>query len=359
MDTQAAPPATGPSGSPPATTRAVVATAFGGPDVLRLMEVALPEPGPGQAVVEVRAAGVNPADIKRYGGAWGSDPSALPLRLGFEAAGVVTALGPGGANGPAGPLAVGDEVIAFRISGAYADRVTVDGDALVPRPASLGWAEAAGLLLTGATAAHTVEATAVGPADVVLVHAASGGVGRMVVQLALARGARVIGTAAPRHHDALRGLGAVPVAYGPGLGERVRTAVRDLTAAGAASEGDATGGAGREAVDVAIDAAGTAEALEVSLDLVADPGRIASIANFGPEARAAGIRLLGGGPGADPGDELRRNARLGLVELAGAGALRVEVAAEFPLSRVAEAHRMVLEGHPAGKVVLIAGSAAG
>src|SRR5690242_3058957 len=100
-------------------SRVVVATAFGGPEVLTLVEQPDAPPGPGEAALEIRAAGVNPADWKGYTGAFGRDPALLPMRLGFEAAGVVTAVGEG-ATGPAGPVAVGDEVIAFRVSGAYA-----------------------------------------------------------------------------------------------------------------------------------------------------------------------------------------------------------------------------------------------
>ena len=117
-------------------SRVVVATAFGGPEVLSVVEQPDAPPGPGEVVLEVRAAGVNPADWKAYTGAFGRDDSRLPLRLGYEAAGVVSAVGEG-ATGPAGPLTAGDEVIAFRVSGAYADRLVVPAAALVPKPAAL------------------------------------------------------------------------------------------------------------------------------------------------------------------------------------------------------------------------------
>ena len=172
----------------------VVATAFGGPEVLAVVEQPVGSPGPGEALLDVRAAGINPIDWKLYGGARGGDASQLPLRVGLEAAGVVRAVGEG-ATGPAGPVAAGDEVIAFRVGGAYADALVVDAAALVPKPAGMAWEEAAGLLLAGTTAVHMLAATAVGPGDVVLVHAAAGGVGRMLLQLLAARGARAIGTA--------------------------------------------------------------------------------------------------------------------------------------------------------------------
>ncbi len=307
--------------------RAVVATAFGGPENLAVVPVEGRGPGPGEAVVAVRAAGVNPADVKTYSGAFGVDPARLPLRLGSEAAGVVTAVGTGTG------LAVGDEVVAFRVGGAYADELTVRASALVPKPASASWAEAAGLMLAGATAVHALEATGVREGDTVLVHAAAGGVGLMLVQLARLRGARVVGTASPGKHDLLRELGAEPVAYGDGLVERVRAL--------------APGG-----VDAAVDAVGGDEAVDASLELVADRGRIATIAAFG-RAGDAGIRALSGGPGADPGTAVRDAARPELARLLGDGALRVLVAGELPLEDAAEAHRRILAGRTTGKLVLV------
>lgn len=315
-------------------TKAVVAAAYGSPDVLRLVEVDVAAPGPGEVTIEVRAAGVNPADVKAYSGVWGKDPDKLPMRLGFEVSGVVVAVGEGGATGPDGPLRPGDEVIAYRVAGGYAQRLTVAGSAVLGRPADLGAAEAAGLLLTAATALHGLEAVGLASGETVLIHGAAGGVGQQAVQLAVHRGARVIGTASPRRHDRLSALGALPVAYGDGLLERVR----DM--------------AGPVGVDAAVDASGTTEALAVSLAVVTQPGRIATIANFGPDARAAGIKLLGGGPGADPGTDIRQAARSQLVKLAAAGVLQVHVAAAFPLEDAAEAHRLVLTGHAEGKVIL-------
>ncbi|MEO9223298.1 MAG: NADP-dependent oxidoreductase, partial [Mycobacteriaceae bacterium] len=238
----------------------VVATAFGGPEVLSLRAEPLGEPGPGEVLLEVRAAGVNLADVKQYSGAWGTDERKLPMRLGFEAAGVVRAVGPD-AVGPMGPVSVGDEVIAFRIAGGYASEVVVPAKAVVPKPEEASWEQAAGLMLVGATAVHTLASTAVRTGDTVLVHGAAGGVGAMVVQIAKARGAHVIGTASAGRHQFLRGWGVQPVEYGRGLAERVREI--------------APGG-----VDAAIDLVGTDEAIDVSLELVADRQRIATIAAF-------------------------------------------------------------------------------
>src|SRR5215510_3027625 len=168
----------------------VIAAAFGGPDVLSIIEEPAAEPGPGQARITVRAVGVNPVDYKAYSGAFGADPARLPVRPGSEAAGVVTAAGPGAA-GPAGPVAVGDEVITYRAPGAYAAELIVPAQAVVPKPVTLDWAQAAGLMLTGVTAWHALTVTDVHAGDTVLIHGASGGVGVMAVQLATIRGASV------------------------------------------------------------------------------------------------------------------------------------------------------------------------
>ena len=310
----------------------VLATAYGGPEVLSIADEPVPPPGPGEARIEVRAAGVNPIDWKAYSGMFGTDPARLPIRLGSEAAGVVTATGPD-AIGPAGPISVGDEVIAYRASGAYAAELVAPGQALVPRPPALDWAQAAGLMLTGVTAWHLLAATGVHEGDTVLIHGASGGVGVMAVQLATARGARVVATASPQRHGFLSGLGAVPVAYGDGLAERATAAAPD-------------------GFDVALDLIGTDEAVDVSLALVPDRDRIATIAAFA-RAPKAGIKTLGGAPGADPGTEIRDAARLELARLAQDKKLQVFVSQVFPLAEVADAHRVIMTGHATGKIVLI------
>ncbi|MGC4112399.1 MAG: NADP-dependent oxidoreductase [Nocardioides sp.] len=305
--------------------RRVVAVGFGGPENLRVEEFSPDEPGSGQVRVSVRAAAVNPADVKSYRN--DGDPARLPLRLGYEAAGVVTAVGAGAA------AAVGDEVIVFRTSGAYASDLVVDESALTPKPASLDWPEAGGLMLTGATATHTLVATGVGAGDTVLVHGGSGGVGLAAVQLAALRGARVIATASAANHDLLRELGAEPVAYGSGLADRVRALAP-------------------EGIAAAVDLVGTDEAMDVSLELVADRSRIATIANFERGPRE-GVKLLGGGPGADPGNDVRDAARAELARLAGAGVLRVLVSRTYPLDQAADAHRQIATGHTTGKLVLL------
>lgn len=312
--------------------QAVVASAYGGPEVLSVIEVAVPDPGPGQVRVAVRAAGVNPFDHKVYSGAFGTDPARLPLRLGTEAAGVVTAVG-ADATGPAGPIAVGDEVIVYRASGAYASELVVPASSVVPKPAGLSWEEAGGLMAAGVTAVHVLEAVGLGKGETVLLHGAAGGVGLVAVQVAVARGATVLATASEAKHELLRDLGAIPITYGPGLADRVRAAAPD-------------------GVDAAADLVGTDEAVDVSAELVADRSRIATIAGFERGARA-GIKLLGGAPGADPGDEVRAAARLELVAAAEAGRLSILIASSHPLHEAAAAHREIMTGHTTGKIVLI------
>ncbi|MFD6330431.1 zinc-binding alcohol dehydrogenase family protein [Streptomyces niveus] len=309
-----------------------MAAAYGGPEVLSVISVAVPEPEPGQVRVSVRAAGVNPFDYKVYSGTFGTDPEDLPLRLGVEAAGVVTAVG-ADAVGPAGPVAVGDEVIAYYAPGAYAGEIVVPASSVVPKPAALSWEQAGGLLAAGVTAVHVLEAIGLAKDETVLVHGASGGVGLVAVQLAVERGATVVATASKAKHDLLRELGATPVAYGPGLADRVRAIAP-------------------EGVHAAADLVGTDEAVDVSVELVPNRSRIATIAGH-ERGNRAGIKLLGGVPGADPGTEIREAARLRLTEAAAAGRLRVLVDDSYPLSEAAAAHHRIAAGHTTGKIVLV------
>jgi NADPH2:quinone reductase len=315
-------------------TRAVVATAYGGPEVLSVIETPVGPPGPGEVRISVRAAATNPIDYKVYSGAMGRDPARLPMRLGSEVAGMVTEVG-GDAytvEGPGGLVAVGDEVVGYRVAGGYAADLVVPASSVIAKPSTLSFEQASGLMLTGVTAVHALTVVRVGAGETVLVYGASGGVGLMAIQLAAA-GARVIGTASPSAHALVRELGAEPVTYGPGLEERVRNL--------------APGG-----VDAAVDLAGGDEALDTSLALVADRGRIVT-AVASRRAFDSGIKVIGGAPGADPGTEIRSAARLELARLAGEGELRVVVARAYPLADAADAHRELATGHAHGKIVLV------
>ncbi len=307
--------------------KTVAAVGYGGPEVLAVQDIVLPDPAEDQVIIHVKAAGTNPVDYKLYSGDMGRDPDSLPMPLGMEVSGVITAVAPG-MNGYTGPLNIGDEVIATGVTAGYSEQVIVDAADVGHKPASLSFEQAAGLLLAGGTAWHLLAVTRVGQGDTVLIHGAGGGVGLMAVQLALARGAKVIGTASPGRHDQLRGYGATPVAYGDGLADRVR----DIGP-----------------VDAALDLVGTDEALDTSVELVADRGRIATIIGFA-RAPELGIAAL---TGADGGDEIRAAARPELLRLAADGQLEVTVDRTFPLDEVGEAHRYLQTGHARGKVVLL------
>jgi NADPH:quinone reductase len=313
-------------------TKAVVATAFGGPEVLSVIDMPVRQPHPGEVLIEVRAAGTNPIDYKQYSGMMGHNADDLPIHPGREVAGVVTEVA-GSAEGPAGVIGVGDEVVAFRIAGGYASEIVVPASAVVPKPVTLSFEQASGMMLTGTTAAHGLAVIRAGAGDTVLIHGAAGGVGLMAVQLAADAGARVIGTASEGAHALLREFGAEPVTYGPGLEERIRALAPGV-------------------VDAAFDAVGGDEALDTSLAVVPDRGRIVT-AVASPRAFAAGIKVIGGAPGADPGIEIRDEARLQLVRLADDGKLRVLVAATYPLAEAAAANRALATGHTHGKIILI------
>jgi len=296
-----------------------------------MLEREVAAPGPGEVTITVRASAVNPIDYKLYSGAFGTDPEKLPLPVGLELAGVVTAVGDG-AEGPGGPLSVGDEVIAYPVPGAAASEVTAPAGVVVPKPAGISFEVASGTLLAGGTAVHALAASGVKPGETLLVHGGSGAVGVVTVQLAVADGITVLATGGPRNQELLRSMGAIPVEYGPGLLDRVRAA--------------APGG-----VAAAVDAVGTDDAIDVSLRLVAEPPRIVSAVAFG--RGDTGITLIGGGPGADPGTEIRAQAWRRLLPAIEAGSLRIPVARSYPLAQTADAHRLVAGGHAGGKVVLL------
>ena len=307
--------------------KTVVAVGYGGPEVLAVQDIVLPDPAEDQVLIDVKAAGTNPFDYKLYSGYMGRDPDNLPMPLGMEVSGVIAAVAPE-MSGYTGPLNVGDEVIATGVTAGYSEQVIVDAADVGHKPASLSFEQAAGLLLAGGTAWHLLTATRVGEGDTVLIHGAGGGVGLFAVQLAVARGAKVIGTASPARHEQLRGYGATPVAYGDGLADRVR----DIGP-----------------VDAALDLVGTDEALDTSVELVADRSRIATIIGFA-RAPELGIAAL---TGADGGDEIRAAARPEVLKLAADGRLEVTVDRTFPLDEAAEAHRYLQTGHAHGKVVLL------
>lgn len=302
--------------------RAATYDRFGGPEVLSVSELPVPVVGPGEVRIRVRRAAVNPVDWKvMAGGLTGLMEHTFPIVPGWDVAGVVEAVGPDTPE-----LAVGDEVMAYARkdsvhAGTFAEVVTFSVRGVARKPAALSWSEAAGLPLAGGTAYRTMQRLDVGPGDTVLIHGGAGGVGSLGVQIATARGARVIATASERNHDFLRGLGAEPVTYSEGLVERVRALAPD----GVTAVADFVGGV-----------------REQTLAVLAEGGRHASVAD--PTVIERGGSWVWVRP--DAAD------LTALAELADAGRLSVPVEREFELEEVADAFRLSQEGHARGKIVI-------
>lgn len=298
--------------------KAAVITEPGGPEVLEVREVPDPLPGPGEVRVRVRAAGVQPFDLAvREGWRPPYVTEELPDIPGNEFSGVVDRVGTGADRW------LGEEVLGFTVLGSYAEYIVAPADQVVLKPASMPWEVAGGLTAGAQTAELAWEEVEPGPGDVVLVHGAAGNVGGFAVQLARLRGAQVIGTARPEHHDYLRSLGAEPVDYRDDLVGRVRALAPD-------------------GVDVVLDCAGR-EALDATLELARDLSRTRTLYEHerGPQV---GVATLSGTRSAE------RLARLAAAY--DEGRLSVLVRATYPLEKAADAHRELETGHGRGKIVL-------
>lgn len=310
---------------------AIVYSEIGGPEVLRLVQLPDTEPASGEVRVAVRAAGVNPIDWKLRSGLRGVPQPGVEQRVGSDAAGIIEAVGP-----DVDGIAVGDEVIVRAAHGAYATSVIARAEQLDPKPAGISWEQAASIGVPVGTAHQALRSLGVTEGDTLLVHGGAGGVGQAAIQLAAAAGATVVATASAANHERLRALGAIPVAYGDGLAERV---------AEAAPQG----------VSAALDAVGTDEAIRTSLQLVADPYRIVTVVR-GAEAAGFGIRAFSAGspdPLTDQELAWRAEATPLAARLAAEGAFELEVSGSYPLERAADAHRESEAGHVRGKIVLI------
>ena len=302
--------------------KAITFAEFGDPDILALTDVPDPKVGPGEVLIRVRSASVNPVDWKVVKGYLARLMNVqLPAIPGWDVAGVVEAVGPDTPE-----WAPGDEVIAYARKdwvhgGTFAELVTAPVRTVARKPASLDWDQAAGLPLAGLTAYQLLLRLGTTAGDTVLIHAAAGGVGLLAVQLARALGARVIGTASESNHEFLRGLGAEPVTYADGLAQRVREL--------------APGG-----VDVVADFVGGV--LETTLAVLKEGGRHGSIADASV-ADAGGLSMW-----------VRPNAEdlTALGELVDQGALTVPVAATFPLAQAAKAFELSQTGHVRGKIAI-------
>ena len=296
---------------------------YGGADVLKVADVPRPEPGPGQVLVRVKAAGINPGEAKiREGLMHARWPAAFPSGEGSDLAGVVAAAGPGVTGWSAG-----DEVIGFTDNRAsHAEYAVAEAGNLTARPPGVPWPVAGALFVAGTTAYAAVRAVGLTGGDTVVVAGAAGGVGSIAVQLARLAGASVIGLASPASHEWLAGHGVVPIAYGDGAAARIRQA------------------AGK--VDAFIDTVG-ADYVRLALELGVEPSRVDTIVDFGA-VQEYGVKAEGNAAGA--------SVRV-LAELAGLvadGKLEVPVAATFPLAQVRDAYRRLAQGHILGKVVLLA-----
>ena len=304
--------------------KAAVIHSYGEPDVVQTAEIDDPLVGPDSVLVEVAASGVNPVDWKVVSGALqGAFPTHLPMVPGWDVAGTVTAVGPAITD-----VAVGDRIAAYARKdsiehGTYAQLVAVPRRALAHVPDGVHLTTAGALPLAGLTAEQLLDAAQVGEGETVLVHAASGGVGSFAVQLAVLRGARVIGTASEANHEYVRGLGAEPVSYGDGLIDHVRAVAPD-------------------GVDAVIDLVG-GDALGATPQLLRSGGRVASVIEADTVKELRGTYVF-----VHPDAAMLTR----LLQLVADGSLKVEIAQTFPLERAGDALAAVKDGHTRGKVVI-------
>ena len=311
----------------PEIAHAVLITRAGGPEVLEVREAPVVAPGPGEVLVRVRAAGVNPVDAKIRKGTRGEITE--PKRIGADAAGEVVAAGDGVSFRP------GDEVIGWGQPGTYAEYVTGPAAKWTAKPAEVSFAEGAALGVPASTAYQCLKSLGLQEGETLLVHAGAGAVGQAAVQFARLWGAQVVATASAANHEKLRALGAIPVEYGDGLLARVRDAAP-------------------QGIDRVLEAAGTQEAIEVSLSLVADRERIVEIVVPGWRDEYGVTVFSGGLPGSMTPEvnAIRDEAIPYTARLIAEGSFTVELGESFPLAEAPRAHELIETGHARGKIVL-------
>jgi NADPH:quinone reductase-like Zn-dependent oxidoreductase len=294
---------------------------YGGVDVLEVRDVPRPVPGPGQVLVQVKAAGINPGEAKiRQGLLHSRWPATFPSGQGSDLAGIVAETGPGVTGWSAG-----DEVIGYTDDRAsQAEYVLVDAEHLTARPAAVPWPAAGSLFVVGATAWAAVRAVALSAGDTVVVSGAAGGVGSITVQLARRTGATVVGLASEPNHAWLAGHGVTGISYGDGVADRIRQAA--------------------PRVDAFIDTVG-GDYVELALDLGVAPSRIDTVANFAAVEKH-GVKADGNAAGASPA------VLAELAALIAGGELDFPVAATYPLDQVRAAYTELDSGHVHGKIVL-------
>jgi NADPH:quinone reductase-like Zn-dependent oxidoreductase len=297
--------------------RAIVIDRFGGPEELHAAQLPDPEPGPGQVRVRVEAVGVNAFDAKLRTGAMASPDTPMPLLLGIEAAGIVDRLGDGVAD-----VAEGERVVGFTEGGAYAELALLSTFAVVPE--GLDPSVAVSVPVAGEAAQRVLRLLDVRPGETLLVHGASGAVGEMVTQLALAAGASVIGTASPANQERVASLGATPTAYGDGWLDRVRA----LAPGGVDAVLDTTG---RGVLDDSVELLGGSERLVT----IADGAAFTKGITFSSQAERSAAALA---------DLLARRA---------AGELTTTIGRVLPLDEAAVAQDLSARGRAGGKLVLV------
>jgi NADPH:quinone reductase-like Zn-dependent oxidoreductase len=297
--------------------RAAVYTQTGDPtEVLSVSEVQEPHAGPGQVRIAVRAAGVNPIDWKIVTGLTGRSPAGRTVP-GIDAAGVVDEVGEGVTG-----VEVGDAVFGQAAGGSAAEYAVLS--VWAPKPGGTSFVVAGGLPVVGETAVRVLDLLGLRAGQTVVVDGASGGVGSVTVQVAVARGLRVIGTAGEGNQDFVRSLGALPTLHGPGLADRVRELAPD-------------------GVDGGVDTAGKGSVRDL-VALTGNPEKVVTIADFG--AAELGVQVTSGGGGQAP--------RLAQVaDLLADGRLQLPIAGTYPLERIGEAYAQSRDGHVRGKLVLV------
>ncbi|GAA2456647.1 NADP-dependent oxidoreductase [Streptomyces pulveraceus] len=305
-------------------SKAYVFTRNGGPEVEALIDQDVPVPGPGELLVAVRAAGVNPVDWKLRAGYLrpGSAPRPFPTVFGSEAAGVVEGIGPDVEG-----FAIGDEVFGNPLTGGYAEHTLLPVAVTAHRPAGLSFTDAAVLPVAAATAYDGIRQLGLAPGATLLITGAGGGVGTAAVQLARHGGVHVIGAASAAKKEFVESLGAVHVESGPGIADRVRAAAPD-------------------GVDAVFDLVG-GDTLRAAATLLGDPAALIS----------AGGKPLAEELGGAAVERARTAAVLDEVaNLVVTGALRTHVNRTFPLDAAADALRVVEDGHTLGKIVIEVGA---
>lgn len=306
------------------TAQAVRFDHYGDRDVLHVTDVPMPEPAPGEVVVQVRAAAINPFDaVLRSGVARHLFPLDFPSGQGSDLAGVVTAVG-----SEVDGLTVGDEVLGWTpAAGAQATHLAVPADRLVAKPPQVSWEAAGSLHMVGATAYASQRAVAAQPGETVAVSAAAGGVGSFLVQMLTARGVRVLGIASPANAEWLDRHGVIPVPYADGLREQLEQA------------------AGAGGIDAFIDLYGP-EYLDLAVALGIKPDRIQTTIAM-ERAAEIGARTAG------RHNATAREVLVELVDLVASGAVEIPIAATYPLDRVADAFAELEQRHTRGKIVLV------